>query len=160
MSIEEDGAEAALRTHIIERIDESKPVQEILGEDGDAIPKQMVQNPDGFSGVDPDEVDPRITVSTSDTGSGRDNLHVEYDLQARVIVDGTSAFVRQNGTRELKRLKGLVKRTLLEHRNGWGATGIDEDEDIDWEENINRYMGVVAFGFETGGVFKPVERQE
>jgi len=138
-------------------LENSKPVQDILGIGGSGgiIPVQVA--------AEKDDVDPRLSVGASTTSSSRPNTRVEETAELRVIVDATKGWVKPDGTDkgsilELTRLKSAVKETITENRDGWRAQGVTSDDEIQWEDSINRYMGVIAVEFERSSVYERTQR--
>lgn len=109
---------------------------------GDVIPIQIAKE---------SEADPRIAVATSETSSTRNNRQEEKTFEVRVIVDATQSYVQdedRGSILDLKRLKSDVADVLTTHRDGWGAGGVQADEEIAWSEDVNRYLGVMQFAYE------------
>jgi len=95
-----------------------------------------------------DDLDPRVSVGASLDSTEPNNRQEDASGTVRVVVDGTQDYVATNGTLGLSRLQADVVDALSEHTPGFYASGLDQEEEIAWNENVNRYVGVSQFGFE------------
>ena len=142
----------------IEAIDRLKSALD-LGEDGGVIPVALVQGPsDTNDFVNPDELDPRITVGASINNSTRNNKRQEVTGTVRVIVDGTKFYVKDNGTLALSRILSDVVDELTTHSEAWSADGVNSEEEIAWSDDLNRYLGVVELGVESNSTLHPTHQ--
>lgn len=96
------------------------------------------------------DASPRVFVGVSETASERENTREEKGFEVRVGVFATKEWVATDGgtLHELQQLKARVKDVLTTHRDGWGAEGIDSDEEIQPTTEPDGYLGVVSCGFE------------
>lgn len=99
-----------------------------------------------------DDLDPRISVGASLNSTTRENLRESATGTVRVVVDGTKDYVASNGTLGLTRIQADVVDELTEHRDGWRSTGLNNEEEIAWNDNLNRYLGVVEVGVADAGI--------
>ncbi|PHQ43944.1 hypothetical protein Z052_02045 [Halorubrum sp. C191] len=99
-----------------------------------------------------DDLDPRVAVGASLTGTDRENLRQSGSATVRVVVDGTEEYVENNGTLALTRLLSDVVDELTQHSDGWRSTGVSRQEEVAWSDAINRYLGVVEIGVEASGL--------
>jgi len=99
-----------------------------------------------------DELDPRVSVGASLDSSDRENLRESTTGTVRVIVDGTKDYVASNGTLGLTRIQADVVDELTQHRAGWRSTGLNNEEAVAWNGNLNRYLGVVEVGVADAGL--------
>ena len=111
--------------------------------DDNIIPVAIAQQSDGL--------DPRISVGASLDSTSRENLRESATGTVRVVVDGTKDYVAANGTLGLTRIQADVVDELTQHRDGWRATGLNNEEEIAWNDNLNRYLGVVEVGVADAG---------
>ena len=115
-------------------------VQELLGDDGDVVPAAIAMEVD---------VNPRLFVGVSETTSERDNFREDKEFAVRVGVFATTQWVARGGTvLELTQLKARAKDVLTEHRDGWGALGVQADEEIQPTSEPDGYLGVVETAYE------------
>jgi len=127
----------------IARLKNSATIQGRLRADGGVIPATVATKHD--------DLDPRLSVAVTLNSTSRNNLCQSTNGTVRVIVDGTEQFVKGNGVLELKRLQSDVVDQLTQHSDGWQADGLNTEDDIEWSDEINRYLGVVEFSVsETG----------
>lgn len=99
-----------------------------------------------------DGLDPRISVGASLNSTTRENLRESATGTVRVVVDGTKDYVASNGTLGLTQIQADVVDELTEHRDGWRSTGLNNEEEIVWNDNLNRYLGVVEVGVADAGI--------
>ena len=118
-----------------------------LPEDGGVIPVAIVQQSD--------DLDPRVSVGASISSSARNNKRQEVTATVRVIVDGTQSYVDTNGTLGLSRLLSDVVDELTTHSETWSAEGVNSEEEIAWNSDLNRYLGVVELGVESNTTLHP-----
>ena len=118
-----------------------------LGEDGGVIPVAIAQQSD--------DLDPRVSVGASISSSARNNKRQEVSATVRVIVDGTQSYADQNGTLGLSRILSDVVDELTTHTETWSADGVNSEEEIAWNSDLNRYLGVVEFGVESNTTLHP-----
>ena len=118
-----------------------------LGEDGGVIPVAIAQQSDGL--------DPRVSVGASISSSARNNKRQEVSATVRVIVDGTQSYADQNGTLGLSRILSDVVDELTTHTETWSAEGVNSEEEIAWNDDLNRFLGVVELGVESNTTLHP-----
>ena len=99
-----------------------------------------------------DDLDPRISVGASLDSTQRENLRESGSGTVRVIIDGTKDYVAANGTLGLSRIQSDVVDELTEHRDGWRAEGVANEEEIAWSSAVNRYLGVVEVTVADSGI--------
>jgi hypothetical protein len=146
-------SKADLHADVIAYLEESQPVQDILGASGGVIPVALAQ--------ERDDLDPRLSVGVSRTGSTRNNRRVETEYEVRVIVDATDDWVGTGGdgsVLELEELQDAVADTLEEHRDDRGAGGVSNEEEVAWSDSVNRHLGVVAISYSEDDVHDNVNR--
>jgi len=95
-----------------------------------------------------DDLDPRVSVGASLNNTTPNNYQEDTTATVRVVVDGTKDYVASNGTLGLSRLQADVVDVLTEHTTDWYAAGLTQEEEIAWNDNVNRYLGVSKFSFE------------
>ena len=118
-----------------------------LGGDGGVIPVAIAKQSD--------ELDPRVSVGASISSSARNNKRQEVDATVRVIVDATQSYVDQHGTLALSRILSDVVDELTTHSETWSADGVSSEDEIAWNDELNRYLGVVELGFESNSTLHP-----
>jgi len=121
-----------------------------LGEDGGVIPVAIAKQRD--------DLDPRVSVGASISSSARNNKRQEVNATVRVIVDGTQAYVDQNGTLGLSRILSDVVDELTTHSETWSADGVNSEEEVQWSDDLNRYLGVVELGVESNSTLHPTHQ--
>lgn len=99
-----------------------------------------------------DDLDPRVSVGASLDATSPHNAREEVSATVRVIVDGTKDYVASEGTLGLSRIQSDVVDELTASRDGLKATGLNNEDEIAWTEDVNRYLGVSEFGFERADV--------
>ena len=114
-------------------------IDSLLGDDGDVIPAAIAKE---------SEAVPRVSVRAVSTGSERDNQAEDKAYEVWVAVDATHGWVEDNQVAGVDSLKSAVKDALTTSRDGWRATGILTDDPVAPNDDINRYLGAVSFGFE------------
>ena len=124
-----------LQIEAITRLEAALPVA-----DDNVIPVAIAQQSDGL--------DPRVSVGASLDSTEPDNFKENATATVRVVVDGTQSYVDTNGTLGLSRLQGDVVDVLTEHTTDWYAAGLTAEEEIAWNDNVNRFLGVSQFSFE------------
>ena len=95
-----------------------------------------------------DDLDPRVSVGASLDSTEPNNRLEEASATVRVIVDGTESYVETNGTLGLSRIQSDVVDGLTEHAADLYAAGLSQEEEIAWNDTVNRYLGVSQFRFE------------
>ena len=102
--------------------------------------------------ADRDDLDPRVTVGASVDSTTPHNAREHAEATVRVAVDGTKDYVlAAAGDPDTPRLKSILADAVDEltaHRDGLTATGVQADEDIAFNEELNRYLGAVELGIE------------
>lgn len=121
-----------------------------LGEDGGVIPVAIAQQSD--------HLDPRVSVGASISSSARNNKRQEVSATVRVIVDGTQSYVDQNGTLGMSRILSDVVDELTTHSETWSADGVNSEDEIQWSDDLNRYLGVVELGVESNSTLHPTHQ--
>lgn len=102
------------------------------------IPVQIAQQSD--------DLDPRVSVGASLESTTRDGKIEESTGTVRVIVDGTKDYAASNGTLALTELQSEAIDELTEHADGWNEPGLEGEEEVAWNDDLNRYLGVVEIG--------------
>jgi hypothetical protein len=95
-----------------------------------------------------DDLDPRVSVGASLDSTSPNNKMDDTSGTVRVIVDGTNDYIASEGTLGLSRIQSDVVDALTEHSAAFYAAGLSQEEEIAWNDNINRYLGVSQFAFE------------
>ena len=95
-----------------------------------------------------DDLDPRVSVGASLDSTSPNNKMEDASGTVRVIVDGTDEYVASEGTLGLSRIQSDVVDALTEHSAEFYATGLTAEEEIAWNDAVNRYLGASRFGFE------------
>ena len=95
-----------------------------------------------------DDLDPRISVGASLDSTSPNNRLEDATGTVRVIVDATKDYVASNGTLGLSRIQADISDELTEHTRDLYASGLDSEEEVAWNEDLNRYLGVSQFSFE------------
>ena len=102
--------------------------------------------------ADRDDLDPRVTVGATVDSTTPHNAREEAEATVRVSVDGTNDYVleaaQNEDTPRLKSILAAVVDELTTHRDGLTATGVQDEEDIAFNEELNRYLGAVEVGIE------------
>lgn len=111
---------------------------------GNVIPVAIAAEKDGL--------DPRVSVGASLNTTSRENLRESGTGTVRVIVDATKDYVAANGTLALSRLLSDIVDELTEHRPGWRAEGVANEDEIAWSSAVNRYLGVVELTVADSGI--------
>ena len=135
----------------IEAINRLKAALE-LGEDGGVIPVAIAQQRD--------DLDPRVSVGASIASSARSNKRQEVSATVRVIVDGTQRYVDTNGTLGLSRILSDVVDELTTHTESWHAAGVNSEEEVAWNDELNRYLCVVELGVESNETTHPIYQED
>ena len=95
-----------------------------------------------------DDLDPRVSVGASLDSTSPNNKLEDASGTVRVIVDGTDDYVASEGTLGLSRIQSDVVDALTEHSAAFYAAGLTAEEEIAWNDAVNRYLGATRFGFE------------
>jgi len=95
-----------------------------------------------------DNLDPRVSVGASLDSTEPNNKMEDASGTVRVVVDGTKDYVASEGTLGLSRIQAEVVDALTEHSADFYAAGLSQEEEIAWNDSVNRYLGVSQFGFE------------
>ena len=102
------------------------------------------------------DASPRVFVGVSEDSSERSNTREDKEFTVRVGVFATNAWVNGEGEDRalltLTRLKARIKDILTEHRDGWGAQGIQKDDEIAPIDNPDGYEGALEVGYERDDV--------
>lgn len=104
------------------------------------IPVQIVQQSD--------DLDPRVAVGASLDSTDRNGIRQPVAGTGRVIVDGTQSYAKENGVLSLTQLQGSVIDELTAHSENWRATGLSDETEVAWDDDLNRYLGATQFSFE------------
>ena len=99
-----------------------------------------------------DDLDPRVAVGGSLTGSERNNKQQSRTGRVRVIVDGTEQYAETEGTLALTDIQHTLQDELTTHAPPWGARGLRRMDEVAWDDSLNRYLGVQEFAFERNGL--------
>lgn len=100
--------------------------------------------------ADRDDLDPRITVGATVTTTPNNRLE-QAEGTIRVSVDATREYVLEAAKGEAPRLKTLladIVDELTSHTAGLYAAGVASEEDVAYEESLNRYVGAIEVGVE------------
>jgi len=95
-----------------------------------------------------DDLDPRVSVGASLDNTEPNNRLEVASGTVRVVVDGTESYVETNGTLGLSRIQSNVVDELTEHTPTLYAAGLTQEEEIAWNDTVNRYLGVSQFSVE------------
>lgn len=102
--------------------------------------------------ADRDDLDPRVTVGATVDSTTPHNAREHAEATVRVAVDGTKDYVLEAaGDPDTPRLKTILADAVDEltaHRDGLTATGVQAEEDIAFNEELNRHLGAVEVGIE------------
>ncbi|AXR80787.1 hypothetical protein [Natrarchaeobaculum sulfurireducens] len=102
------------------------------------------------------DASPRVFVGVSEDSSERQNTREDKEFTVRVGVYATNAWVNGEGEDRnlltLTRLKARIKDVLTSHRDGWGSTGLQSDDEIAPIDNPDGYLGVLEVGYERDDV--------
>jgi len=99
-----------------------------------------------------DDLDPRVSVGASLSGSNRENLRQVREGRVRVIVDGTESFAQTEGTLALTDIQHALEDELTKHEPPWGARGLRRMDEVAWDSNANRYLGVQEWAVERSSI--------
>jgi len=122
----------------IEAIDRLESALDVPADN--VIPVAIAQRSDGL--------DPRVSVGASLDSTSPNNKMEDTSGTVRVIVDGTDDYVASEGTLGLSRIQSDVVDALTEHSAEFYAAGLTAEEEIVWNDDVNRYLGASRFGFE------------
>ena len=107
--------------------------------------------------ADRDDLDPRVTVGAT-VETTTNNKMEDATGTVRVSVDGTKDYVleaaQNEDTPRLKSILADVVDELTTHRDGLTATGVQSEEDIAFNEQLNRYLGAVEIGVESNAALR------
>jgi len=95
-----------------------------------------------------DDLDPRVSVGASLDSTSPNNRRENASATVRVVVDGTNEYVASEGTLSLSRIQSDVVDALTEHSAGFYAAGLTAEEEIAWNDAVNRYLGASRFAVE------------
>ena len=98
-----------------------------------------------------EDLDPRVSVGASLDSTTPNNRREDATGTVRVVVDGTKDYVDSEGTLGLSRIQADVVDALTEHTAEFYAAGLSQEEEVAWNDNVNRYLGVSQFTFERNG---------
>ena len=136
-------SKAALFEDIVGYLENDTDVQNLLGNDGGIVAAGVAsQN---------DHLDPRVTVGVSRSGSSRNNRRTETEYDVRVIVDATDDRY-DDPVLSLTELQDAVTDVLEKHQDDRSAEGVDSDEEVAFNDNINRHLAVTSFTFSEDAV--------
>lgn len=99
-----------------------------------------------------DDLDPRVSVGASLSGSDRENLRQVREGRVRVIVDGTESFAQTDGTLALTDIQHTLEDELTKHEPPWGARGLRRMDEVAWDESVNRFVGVQEWAVERSSI--------
>jgi hypothetical protein len=143
MTSHENGRTAELLADSLRWVDEDAEASDLLGADGDVVAAQIARETDA---------DPLVAIGVSGSSSERNNRLEEKQFEVRALVDASTSFVEDSeapgSLLELIELKDRVVDILTTSRDGWGAEGVTADEEVAFDDERNRYLGVTSVTYE------------
>jgi hypothetical protein len=136
-------SKAALFEDVVGYLENDTDVQNLLGADGGIVPAAIAS--------EEDDLDPRVTIGVSRSGSSRNNRRTETEYDVRVIVDATDDRY-DDPVLSLIELQDAVTDVLEKHQDDRSAEGVDSDEEVAWSDAVNRYLAVTSFTFSEDAV--------
>lgn len=102
-----------------------------------------------------DDRDVTVAVGTSLESTERSNQMEFVTARARVLTVATTEYVERNTTEPVAELQASVVDELTKHTEAWYAVGVSSQEEIAYDEQLNRHLGVVEATFESNGQRHP-----